>query len=126
MTFASPLGWQSAIVVKRWLHRDDADASGLTFTDWQPTEGELDPNEQRAFLIVNSSELRGVATLGRAGDARAEISEIVPPALEAAARIGGMRRTRGAAMREVVREEGVLQQFRLRVDTDNTWRERCE
>ena len=111
--------WSQAITVKRWLHRLDEDASGLTFEDWEPGEGELDPNAQPAFTIVNSSEVRGVASLGR--DARAQLQEILPLELESA---GRGARTRSAAVREV---EGVgPKKYRLREDIDNLWRERCE
>ena len=106
--------------MKRWLHRVDEDASGLTFGDWEPSEDELDPNAQPAFMIVNSSEVRGVATLGR--EPRAQLQEILPPELEEAARISG--RTRGAAMRQV--EGAGPRKYRLREDIDNLRRERCE
>ena len=109
-----------AITVKRWLHRLDEDASGLTFEDWEPSEGELNPNAQHAFMIVNSSEVRGVASLGR--DARAQLQEILPPELEGAARVSG--RTRAAGLRQV--EGAGPRKVRLREDMDNLWRERCE
>ena len=35
---------ESALVVKRWLHRVEADASGLTFVEWDPQEEDLDPH----------------------------------------------------------------------------------
>ena len=112
--------WSQAITVKRWLHRLDEDASGLTFEDWEPGEGELDPNAQPAFMVVNSSEVRGVASLGR--DARAQLQELLPPELEGAARVSG--RTRAAGVRQV--EGAGPRKVRLREDVDNLWRERCE
>ena len=84
----------------------------------EPSEGELDPNAQPAFMIVNSSEVRGVASLGR--DVRAQLQEILPPELEAA----GRRRTRSAGVCEV--QGGGPRKFKLREDVDNLWRERCE
>ena len=53
---------EEVIVVKRWLHRLDEDASALTFVDWDPSADELDPDAQPAFMIVNSSELLGIAS----------------------------------------------------------------
>ena len=73
---------RKALCVKRWLHRLDADESGLTFEDWDPSEDDLDPNAQPAFMIVNSSEVRGVATLGRGP--KAELQEIFPAQLQRA------------------------------------------
>ena len=60
---------EKALTVKRWLHRIAADSSGLTFEDWDPSEDDLDPNAQPAFMIVNSSEVRGAAILGRGAKA---------------------------------------------------------
>ncbi|KAL1499325.1 hypothetical protein AB1Y20_011533 [Prymnesium parvum] len=55
---------EKALTVKRWLNRTSADASGLTFEEWDPiSEDDLDPNVQPAFMVVNSSEnVRGVST----------------------------------------------------------------
>lgn len=114
---------EKAICVKRWLHRIDSDSSGLTFEQWNPLEDEIDPNAQPAFMIVSSSELRGVATLGFS--ANAEIQEVVSPALQALRKkVSG--RTRAAASRDLSAIDGFHSQFALRPDIDNKWRERCE
>ena len=107
---------EKALTVKRWLHRDDDDASGLTFREWDPSEDELDANAQPAHMIINSSEVRGVAKAGR--EVKAELREVLPPELEDA---GRGPRTRSAG---VLAAEGTV--YVLRSDVDNTWRERCE
>lgn len=114
---------EKALCVKRWLQRIDADPSGLTFEPWCPDKHELDMNAQPAYMIVNSSEVRGVATLGFS--ANAEILEVVPPALDALRRkVGG--RTRAGMTRDLSAIHEFQSQFALRSDVDNTWRERCE
>lgn len=112
---------EQALTVKRWLHRIDADSSGLTFEAWDPSQDDLDPNVQPAFMMVNSSEVRGVATLDRG--ASAELQEIPPPALQGVAPTG--RQTRSAGVRALNPALGPGT-YALRVDVDNTWRERCE
>lgn len=112
-----------ALRVKRWLHRLESDTSGLTFEPWNPQPHELDPNAQPAHMIVNSSELRGVATRGHT--ASAEIQEIVPPALRAVMRRASGN-TRGARARDMSQFECYQSKFALRPDVDNAWRERCE
>ena len=54
---------EHAIVVKVWLHRTAA-AHGLEFEEWRPTAEDLDPDASPAEMIVNSSELRGVCSVG--------------------------------------------------------------
>ena len=113
----------------RWLHGLDADSSGLTFEDWEPSAEDLDPNAQPAFMIVNSSEVRGVATLGRG--AKAELQEIVPAPLQEVPllSLGERGRTRSAtASAAVVNVSPALgpSSYALRSDIDNKWRERCE
>ena len=107
---------EKALTVKRWLHRVDEDASGLTFREWDPSEDELDADAQPAHMIINSSEMRGVAKAGR--EVKAELREFLPPSLEDA---GRGPRTRSAG---VLAAEGMV--YVLRSDLDNTWRERCE
>ena len=120
---------EKALCVKRWLHRLDADSSGLTFEDWDPSAEDLDPNVQPAFMIVNSSEVRGVATLGRG--AKAELQEIVPAPLQGVpvVSLGERGRTRSAtASAAVVNVSPALgpSSYALHPDIDNKWRERCE
>ena len=63
--------------------------------------------------IINSSELRG---------ADFNLQEVIPPALEAAARSG--RRMRGAGLRQL---EGMgRKRFILSPEDDNELRSRCE
>jgi hypothetical protein len=101
-----------ALKVKRWLHRVAEDASGLTFEEWDPTK-DVDNSQPPVPMIINSSELRGAGF---------NLQEVIPPALEAAARSG--RRTRGAGVRQV---EGLgRKRFVLSADDDNDLRSRCE
>lgn len=86
---------EQALSVKRWLHRIDSDPSGLSFEDWEPEEGEVDTGAQPAYMIVNSSEVRGVATLGRG--AAAELQEVWPASLSTELQCARpSSRTRGA------------------------------
>ena len=76
-----------ALRVKRWLHRVDEDASGLIFEEWDPIKDAND-SQTPAPMITNSSELRGAGF---------NLQEVIPPALEVAARSGRCTRcTRGA------------------------------
>jgi hypothetical protein len=103
---------QSALVVKRWLHRVDDDASGLTFEEWDPT-ADVDDTQPPAAMIINSSELRGAGF---------NLKEVLPPELEAAAR--GGKRTRGAGL---VRLEGMgRKRYILSPDVDTDLRSKCE
>jgi hypothetical protein len=103
----------SALVVKRWLHRVDEDASGLSFVEWDP-KAEADPEAPPVEMIVNSSELRAAGF---------SLREVLPLALESLARQGA-RRTRGAGLRQL---QGMgPTTFVLHVDTDSDLRSRCE
>ena len=64
-----------ALVIKRWLNRVEEDASGLTFQEWTP---DVDTSRTPVAMLINSSELR-VAGF--------KLKEVLPPALEAAARV---------------------------------------
>ena len=102
----------SALVVRRWLHRVDEDASGLSFVEWDP-KAEADPEAPPVEMIVNSSELRAAGF---------SLREVLPPALESLARQGA--RTRGAGLRQL---QGMgPTTFVLHVDTDSDLRSRCE
>ena len=68
---------QSALVVKRWLHRVDDDDSRLTFEEWDPTS-DVDHTLPPAVMIINSSELRGAGF---------NLKEVLPPELEATVEI---------------------------------------
>ena len=105
----------------------DADSSGLAFEDWDPSAEDLDPNAQPAFMIVNSSEVRGVARLGRG--AKAELQEILPAPLQAVPVANEVvsSRTRLAAAAVLTASSAVgPSSYALRPDIDNKWRERCE
>ena len=108
---------EKALVVKRWLHRVEDDASGLTFVEWDPTK-DADPSKPApppVSMIINSSELRGVGF---------KLTEVLPPELEGAARRRTRTRTRGAG---VARLEGVApSQYVLDSSDDNDLRARCE
>ena len=75
---------------------------------------------------VNSSEVRGVATLGRGP--KAELQEILPAALQGVpvVNIGISSRTRSAAAVQNVSPALGPSNYALRSDIDNKWRERCE
>jgi hypothetical protein len=120
---------EKALTVKRWLHRIAADSSGLTFEDWDPSEDDLDPNAQPAFMIVNSSEVRGAAILGRG--ARAELQEIPPkalqgvPAVASSGSVSSRLRSSSAAVQGPSPDLGPSM-YALRPDFDNQWRGHCE
>ena len=103
---------ERALVVKRWLHRVEEDASGLTFEEWDPTK-DADAEQPPVAMLVNSSEVRAAGF---------KLKEVLPLELEAAARSG--RRTRGAGLRQL---QGMgPTRFVLAVDDDNEFRSRCE
>ena len=119
---------EKPLTVKRWLNRIAADGSGLTFEDWDPSEDDLDPNAQPTFMIVNSSEVRGVANLAQG--AKAELQEILPKALQGVPAVTSRKkvssRTRSAT---IVRDPSPAlgpSTYALRPDIDNLWRGRCE
>jgi hypothetical protein len=85
---------EAALVIKRWFHRADDDASGCTFIEWDSAKATA-PGAPPAALLLNSSKLRGVFTA-------THFKALMPPALEGAGRV--KRSKRGAAVREV---EGV-------------------
>ena len=105
---------ESALVVKRWVHRVDDDAAGLTFADWDPVK-DADPDQPAAAMIVNSSELRAAGF---------SLKELLPPELDAAARGVVSGRTHGAGIRQL---QGVSpSRWVLHADLDNEFRSRCE
>ena len=73
---------ESALVVKRWFHRTDDDASGCTFVEWDPKKDSA-PDAPPAAMLINSSKLRDIF-------GSEQFKRIVPPAFNA-----GMHRTRG-------------------------------
>ena len=101
-----------ALVVKRWLHRVDEDASGLTFEEWDPAQA-VDKSQEPASMIINSCQLRAAGS---------KLDKVIPPQLEAAARSG--MRTRGAGLCQL-RGMGSAR-FVLNVDLDTEFRYRCE
>jgi len=101
-----------ALRVKRWLQQVYEDASSLTFEEWDPIK-DADASQTPVPMIIKSSELCGAGF---------NLQEVIPPALEAAARSG--RRTRGARLRQF---EGMGQKrFVLSADDDKKLRSRCE
>ncbi len=98
----------SALVIKRWLNRVEEDVSGLTFQEWTP---DVDTSRPPVDMVINSSELRATGF---------KLKEVLPPALEAAARV----RTRGSGLKSL---EGMgPKRFALSVDDDTEVRSRCE
>jgi hypothetical protein len=100
------------LVVKRWLHRVDEDASGLTFEEWGLAQA-VDTSQEPAAMIINSSQLRAAGF---------RLDKVNPPVLEAAVRSG--MRTRGAGLRQL-RGMG-SERFVLNVNLDPEFRFRCE
>ncbi len=100
------------LVVKRWLHRVDEDASGLTFEEWNPAQA-VDTSQEPAPMIINSSQLRAAGF---------KLDKVIPPQLEAAAPSG--MRTRDAGLCQL-RGMGSAR-FVLNVDLDTEFRYRCE
>ena len=101
-----------ALRVKRWLHRVVESTSSLTFEEWDPTK-DAEESQPPVPMIINLSELRSAGF---------NLQEVIPPALEVAARSG--RRARGAALRQL---EGMgRKRFVLSSDEDNELRSRCE
>ena len=103
---------------KVWLHRTAA-AHGLEFEEWRPTAEDLDPDASPAEMIVNSSELRGVCSVG--SEPRSELQKVLPPAFQGPV----ASRTRRAAVLEA--EGAGDATFVLRSDTSTTpgvWRVR--
>ena len=84
--------------------------SGLTFQEWTP---DVDTSRSSVVILINSSELCAAGF---------KLKEVLPPALEAAAR-GGLR-TRGAGLRSL---KGIgPKRVVLLVDDDTEFRSRCE
>ena len=99
-------------MLKRWLHRDRSDASGLTFVEWDPVR-DADPDAPPVAMMINSSEVRGAGF---------KLKELMPLKLDSSARVGP--RTRGAGVRSM---EGMGEnKLVLSVDDDNYIREGCE
>jgi len=90
----------------------EEDASGLTFEEWNPTQ-DADASQPPAALLINSLELRAAGFTLR---------EVIPTALEAAAR--GGRRRYGAGLRQLQGMDS--KRFVLSADNDNKFRSRCE
>ena len=75
------------LVIKRWLNRVEEDVSGLNFQEWTP---DVDTSRAPVAILINYSEFRVTGF---------NLKEVIPPALEAAAR--GDFRTRGAGLRSL-------------------------
>jgi hypothetical protein len=102
----------STLVVELWLHRVADDLSGLTFQEWDPSSGS-DDTSAPAAMFVNSSELRVTDF---------PLAEVRPLQLDSMGR--GVRRTRGAAVRNL---QGVGNStFVISVENDNDFRSRCK
>jgi len=78
-------------VVEWLLNQVEEDASGLTFEEWDPTH-DADASQPTVAMIFGSLKLRAAGFTLR---------EVIPPALEAAAR--GSRRRCGAGLRPYFR-----------------------
>ena len=80
-------------------------------------------------MVVNSSEVRGVATLGRG--AKAELQEILPAPLQGVPVVSleqGVRTRSATASAAVVDASPAFgpSTYVPRSDVDNKWREKCE
>jgi len=90
----------------------EENASGLTFEEWNPTQ-DADASQPPVAMLINLSELRAAGFTLR---------EMIPPALESAAR--GDRRGYGAGLRQL---QGMgPKRFVLSGDNDNEFRSQCE
>jgi len=90
----------------------EEDASGLTFEEWNSTQ-DADISQPPVAMLINSSELRATGFTLR---------EMIPPALEAAARGGRCRY--GAGLRQL---QGMgTKRFVLPANNKNEFRSRCE
>jgi len=89
---------QQALAVEQWLNRVQEDASGLTFVEWDLTQ-DADASQSPVAMLINSLELCAAGFTLR---------EVIPPALEAAARGGrrmyraGLRRLQGMGPKRIV------------------------
>ena len=64
-------------MVRRWLHRDPSDSSGLTFVEWDPVK-DADPDLPPVPMMVNSSEVRGAGF---------KLKELMPAQLDRSVRV---------------------------------------
>ncbi len=95
-----------------WLPRVADDLSGLTFQEWDSSEG-IDDTSAPVAMLVNSSEMRA---------ADFPLEEVRPLHLNTVAR--GGRRTGDVSVRNL---QGVGNStFVLSVENDNDFRSRCE
>jgi len=101
-------------VVEPWLNRVEEDASGLTFEEWNPRQ-DADALQPPVAMLINSSVLRAAGFTLR---------EVIPSALEVAAR-GGRRRYWAGLPRRLLQDVGP-KSFVLPADNDNEFRSRCE
>jgi len=101
---------EAALIIKRWFHRTDDDASGCTFVD--PEKETRAPGSPPVAMVINSSTLRGVF-------GPEQFTKIVPPALD----LGPSSRTHGAAVVDFAGEGEI--RYRLHTDTDSVLRDRC-
>ena len=98
--------------MKRWLHRDPSDASGLTFVEWDPIK-DADPTAPSVAMIVNSSEVRGAGF---------KLQELMPLELDSSVRAGPRTRGAGVCSMEGMGEKKLV----LSTKDDNEMREVCE
>ena len=85
---------------------------GLTFEEWSPTQ-DADASQPPVARFINSLELRAAGFTLR---------EVIPPALETAARGGRCRY--GVGLRQL---QGMgPKRFVLSTDNDNEFRSQCE
>ena len=105
---------EAALVVKRWFHRLDDDASGRAFIEWDPATEDTATDAPPAAMIFNSCKLRAVFGVE-------EFREIIAPALNLppATRT---RSGRGAAVRAV---GGEPNRFMLQPAADERARDAC-
>lgn len=101
----------AALVVKRWFHRVDSDASGCTFAEWDPTKDRA-PGAPPAAMLFSSSKLRGVFS-------QEKFKVLMPPALEGA----GRAQPRRACVRVLEGAGDVLRL--LSPETDSMLRDAC-
>jgi len=102
---------ESALVVRRWFHRTDDDATGCTFVE-QDLQRHAAPGAPPVAMLVSSTRLRGIF-------GSEHFKQIMPPALDL---VSARLRRSGAGVNAL---EGVGKvRFALNADKDSEMRDR--
>ena len=104
-------------MVRRWLHRDASDASGLTFVEWDPAK-DADPDAPPVAMLVNSSEVQNAGF-----KLKQVVTQVMPPQLDSLVRVSP--RLHGGAGVRILEGMGE-KRLVMDVNYDNYTREGCE